>query len=993
MKFHGKLVSVILCLMACCPSVMAETYEEALDKLPADKDRDLFDYMDIGLGFTNDILKNTSTILSGLNEGKAQDMVSGVTNVIDMCSRHTNEHRKLLLNNIEQAHTKLKSFIESGSKPADIVRMRFELAHIQVEAGMYDDAVNEIVTALNEININKLDDKEPGIGLDALSELSAVNFARKDVDALRSSVNEMNTYCKRNGLMDSPKRLGVIYYEVSLKDMIGDYSGCQDVLAIGRELAAGMDPAGKDGAYVDRFAYIDSYLSAKYHTWRRDYTAASTSLVKALTETVKSDHIGVDELFSLLFLDVDILVAQDRLEDAYATIEKLGDIIHENYPNGSPVEMEYLSIVGRLNAINNLLPEEKRCSNRYTRRDFLHYLYGVKMLAEKIYGKDTANPIVSKVNLELARAYANSAIHERKIADELRPLVQTLGPVLLESSRPQYNKWHPHDSLAKSHTKRARRLYKSELEHLRTYLHDNFLSLSEYERTSFTRQMVSLCEEIYSFGNFDAKDDDTRKMVYDACLLDKSMLLSFSRSITQLVHKSGNQELISMNDRLLAVRAELVEREQKGDYSESVSLRKEASELEYGLQTKLAGYGDPAEFMHTNYKSVQDKLGKKDVAVEFYSYRDRFGSGSTVCDRMAVLRSGKDPEIFTVNFPFIPEGVDLNESMMKDMYGTVWKPLVDKKKIRPESTVYFAPAGRWSTMPLEYLTGPKGPMSDYCNMVRLTTTRSLPENGTLNNSTVPVLVGGLDYQLGGEEMKMVASEIKEAQATMRSATQNKPFEALENSELEIESIASSLSGIGMSSFMLKGETGIEESFKNLSGKGHGLIHIATHGYYQAPEELKLSDGAIPSELFERSFDWSGLAFSGANRFWVGNETQEGVDDGLLTAREIALMDLHDTDMVVLSACESGLGGISSEGIFGLQRGFKLAGVNTLVMSLWKVPDEASNAIMTAFYDRLVQGDNKRTAFREAQKAVRQKSFGDGKKGSDPSIWGAFVILD
>jgi CHAT domain-containing protein len=98
------------------------------------------------------------------------------------------------------------------------------------------------------------------------------------------------------------------------------------------------------------------------------------------------------------------------------------------------------------------------------------------------------------------------------------------------------------------------------------------------------------------------------------------------------------------------------------------------------------------------------------------------------------------------------------------------------------------------------------------------------------------------------------------------------------------------------------------------------------------------------------------------------------------------MDLRGTDLVVLSACETGLGEVSSEGVFGLQRSFKQAGVQTLIMSLWGVNDQATNYMMTQFYTNLLSGKDKREAFLKAKKSCKEKF-------PEPQYWAAFIMLD
>jgi len=129
---------------------------------------------------------------------------------------------------------------------------------------------------------------------------------------------------------------------------------------------------------------------------------------------------------------------------------------------------------------------------------------------------------------------------------------------------------------------------------------------------------------------------------------------------------------------------------------------------------------------------------------------------------------------------------------------------------------------------------------------------------------------------------------------------------------------------------------------------------------------------------------SGLVFAGANTWLKGEEAPAAAEDGLLTAEDVTGMDLLGTELVVLSACETGLGEVRvGEGVFGLRRAFVLAGAKTLVMSLWKVPDEQTQELMVDFYRRLLAGEGRAEALRNAQLAMKVKY-------PDPLYWGAFI---
>ena len=137
--------------------------------------------------------------------------------------------------------------------------------------------------------------------------------------------------------------------------------------------------------------------------------------------------------------------------------------------------------------------------------------------------------------------------------------------------------------------------------------------------------------------------------------------------------------------------------------------------------------------------------------------------------------------------------------------------------------------------------------------------------------------------------------------------------------------------------------------------------------------------------------FSGLLLSGANNAWIGKLPPTNIEDGILTAEEISLLDLAHTKIAVLSACDTGLGEVDDiDGVYGLQRGFKMAGVETLVMSLWKIPDDATRILMVEFYKNLMSGKSKHQSLKDAQKYLREV---DNGKYDDPKYWAAFIMLD
>jgi hypothetical protein len=176
-----------------------------------------------------------------------------------------------------------------------------------------------------------------------------------------------------------------------------------------------------------------------------------------------------------------------------------------------------------------------------------------------------------------------------------------------------------------------------------------------------------------------------------------------------------------------------------------------------------------------------------------------------------------------------------------------------------------------------------------------------------------------------------------------------------------------------------------------------ILHLATHGFFlpdqpREPGQDRLGPtfepmgelGRLAGPLPENPMLRSGLALAGANTWLKAGKPPEEAEDGLLTAEDVSGLDLLATELVVLSACETGLGQVHvGEGVFGLRRAFVLAGAKTLVMSLWKVPDEPTRELMEDFYRRILAGEGRADALRAAQLAMKANY-------PDPYYWGAFI---
>ena len=185
------------------------------------------------------------------------------------------------------------------------------------------------------------------------------------------------------------------------------------------------------------------------------------------------------------------------------------------------------------------------------------------------------------------------------------------------------------------------------------------------------------------------------------------------------------------------------------------------------------------------------------------------------------------------------------------------------------------------------------------------------------------------------------------------------------------------------------EAASEENLKALADKKPQILHIATHGFFLPESNKKKTVMGSQKNVYSLAEDpllRSGLVLAGGNYAWSGKTPIDGVEDGIATAYEISQLNLSNTELLVLSACETALGDIKgSEGVFGLQRGFKMAGVKKLIVSLWQVPDKETGELMTTFYTYWMKGRNINESFYLAQSDMRKKYAA--------YYWAAFVLVE
>jgi len=535
-----------------------------------------------------------------------------------------------------------------------------------------------------------------------------------------------------------------------------------------------------------------------------------------------------------------------------------------------------------------------------------------------------------------------------------------------------------------------------------------FSYLTEYQRESFSKRF----KKYFLFTTLFIEDNRLHNpesvcYAYDLSLFSKGLLLNTTIDFDKLIAEKGNPEAVAKFEELKLLKLQcqrLLEKPIAERYLNVDSLENLAQQKESELVKLSKEYGDYTKNLKITWKDVQANLQDKDVAIEFVEYPTLT---DTVKYAALVLRKGwQNPRMISLFRKdqieeFIRQDKDKiysNGIVSKQIKELIWSPI--EEVVLPGDRIYFSASGLIHQLAIENLPANDSlTLGDLYEMHRLSSTKELAIHQPEDKNTTAVLYGGLQYDL--PEDKMVAEskkyEKKENLYAMRGystdTTVRKGWNYLPGTLNEVNQIDQLMASKHYQISEYTGERGNEESFKSLSGKKKSIIHIATHGFFLPIEESRKNlfmmqrigdqpqDKATADPMLR-----SGLMLSGGNRAWQGDKVPDNIEDGVLTAKEISRMDLRGTDLVVLSACETGLGDVSSEGVFGLQRSFKQAGVQTLVMSLWEVNDEATRFMMTEFYSELLSGKEKREAFLDAKRKCKEKF-------PLPRYWAAFIMLD
>lgn len=536
-----------------------------------------------------------------------------------------------------------------------------------------------------------------------------------------------------------------------------------------------------------------------------------------------------------------------------------------------------------------------------------------------------------------------------------------------------------------------------------------------YEREHYWEPMSELLNNMTPYA-LKAKEIQSSftEACYEGLVLTKAFLLESERSTYDIIKKYGTSN--DLHDYMVLSNWRGKIKSMENDYQSNADsimvISSRINIMERKLADRCKKFEDITSFVDVGYDDIKNALNRNEVLLDFTDFKSEEHVqqiAAFVVDRKQVhpklVKSFTEEQIKILLADKLADGH--MDFLYKEPYASkalklIWEPLA--KEVKGKKTIYYVPSGILHRIALESLPLSDGSLlGEHYDFVRLTSAREIVKSRKGDQKahyTTATLYGALNYDMDTTSMVHEASRYKvEPQLSFsrgETVRGSKSWTELPNTKEEIDRIKVILKSRHLKVSAKTGIEGTEESFLALSGKAPQLLHIATHGfYYNTPEEAKETSYL---KGYYDAMQLSGLIMAGGNRAWTGKETPKGIQDGVLTANSIAAIDLRGTDMVVLSACKTGLGVSTPEGLFGLQRAFKKAGVQTIIMSLWNVDDEAAKDFMIKFYEELVESQDKwdkRKAFEKAKTFVRSKTYirkGKSYKG-DPYYWAGFVMLD
>lgn len=867
--------------------------------------------------------------------------------------------------NLNKALKILEQYRKNDNRLPDYVHVIETQAKLYGIKGMFDEAEDNLKRSTKLIANAKV---IIGSDLSAAEELSALLIqlgGYSEADRLLS--NQIPEYERLYGIQ-SLRLIEPLVNRGRILLAKGDYTEAERTALRANQIAIKIYGEGST-----KTAPTQKLLSDIYYTLG-DYDKAEAQVSKALASQEKQfgrNHIETAKSISQLAL-IKFYKGDNRQQVEKLMLESR-NIMAEKLGKENPQYAEILKNVAVL-----YISEKK-----------FDIAFNALTVAESIWRAKTG----TKNNINAASIYTLTGdvyyqTKNYKKAQEFYSQSKDLYEKFFSSRHPEYVKVL--SKLAKVYYmqqdyKKAKRLIEESLDNYETFIKQFFPALSEREKAKYWNTIKGDFEfyNTLAFGNLEDFRDLAGK-VYNYQLLTKALLLSSSIKMRERILSSSDEALKAQfntwieNKEKLTLALSMSPAQLLENNIDPNTLQQEVERLEKDLSQRSEIFGQSFEAKRITYDDVRKVLKPNEVAIEMVRYRyfDHTLTDSVIYAAMYIRNELSKPKVI-----MLQDGKKMETRFFKYYrncitgkipdnisYGVFWQPI--QQEIGQASTVYLSADGIYNQINLEAIPTPDGRyIIDNANIILISNTKDLyfrkVKSRATNNENTASMFGNPAFYVA-------------------SNTQTIP--ALPGTEKEVNQVQFMLKQKGWATAEYIEKSATEEKVKEQNSPK--IFHIATHGFYKPTTALTEEDELEGNEamLTQNPLLRTGLLLRGAGDLMEKTAYNYNMESGILTAYEAMNLNLDRTDLVVLSACETGLGDLEAgEGVYGLQRAFLVAGAKVLIMSMFKVDDDATQQLMLKFYQKWLNTGNLRQSFVESKKELRTEF-------PEPIYWGAFIMI-
>lgn len=877
------------------------------------------------------------------------------------------------------------NLMENAGKSGEFghIKTLISLGEIYNINGQTDDAEKTLKKAYRLSN--RLSGIQQFAELDSPEDLAATYLNSGNYDAAGSTLDKIIKSKAKNYGPEDYKLYTAYLLKGRLNYTLGEYTLAESYVRNAQKSLSGSN-IGDDGSksletqilLADIYTGMGNYENAeeKYdyalNNWRRKFGSNHIKSAEILTKKAKLYlKWGKDKEEVVTMLDTAARVIEVAVSDR-----------HPQYAEAIELKGKVLIELEEFDEALSLLNTAAEIYDDTYGSKHLKYADNNAIMGDLYYRKGDFEVAVSR--------YEKSVKSYKSLFDEYHP--KYVGTVT-KVAQAQYAAGNYSD--AAKNLDEATEIYLS-------FIRRFFPALSEKEKAKFWMSIRPAFELYNSLAvNYGSEKNKVVRNMYSNQMATKALLLNSSVKIKQTILNSKNPVLIEEFNELLEKRALLTstlgmtQAERNLNNLNVGGIEREINRLEKTLSEKT-GVFDKQSTDVPSWRKIKRSLADDEALVEIirFNYFDTQFTDSIIYAALIITPNTKRrPELLVLG-----NGNDLENRYFKYYTNTVkfktkdkysyknyWKPIEDQ--LGGASRVFLSPDGVFNQLNPETFDNGNNYLIDEYEFVQISNSKDLVVKFEASEEqeevSKAVLFGNPAFTLADND-----SLENETVDVSRSTTVNKVSSVapLPGAEKEVRELQSFLEARSWETEKYLNAAATEEQVKAV--RSPKVLHIATHGFFVDEETLEGQDNTNEIvEGYSNPLLKSGLLFTGSDKLLkTENVFEFNREEGILTAYEAMNLSLENTELVVLSACETGRGEIQSgEGVFGLQRAFKVAGADAIIMTLFKVDDEATQKLMKYFYGYWLESGNKREAFIKAKQQIKQQY-------DSPIYWGSFVMV-